>query len=154
MARAAGRLADLVRTAAGVLLVVVALAMLAIILGRYVGYPTAWADEVARIAFVWCACLGAASGTYRGLNFAIPLIAVERGGLRGRLLESGIALLMLALCALLLWATTKSLPVALLSRLPALGVTGAWFHAAVSAFAALTIIFMLAKVVTLWREPT
>jgi len=139
---------------AGVLLVIVALAMLAVILGRYVGFVTAWADEVARIAFIWSASLGAASGTYRGLNFAIPLIAAKREGRTKQVLESGIALMMAALSALMIWATTQSLPVANLARLPALGVSGAWFHAAITAFAVLTAGFMLMKVAALWRSPS
>ena len=150
----ADRLADAIRTAAGVLLVIVALAMVAVILGRYVGFATAWADEVARVAFTWSACFGAASGTHRGLNFAIPLIATNRQGRTKQVLESGIALVVVVLCGLMLWAATQSLPVANLARLPALGVTGAWFHAAIATFAALTAAFMLIRVVALWREPT
>jgi len=146
-------LAKMIRTAAGVLLVIVALAMVAVILGRYVGFGTAWADEVARIAFIWSASLGAASGTHRGLNFAIPLIAPKRTGRTKQLLESGIALTVVALCALMIWATTQSLPVANLARLPALGVSGAWFHAAITVFAVLTAAFMLHKVAVLWRAP-
>ena len=148
-----GRIADAVRTAAGVLLVIVTLAMAAVILGRYVGFATAWADEVARIAFVWSASLGAASGTYRGLNFAIPLIATNRRGRTKQVLESAIALTVVVLCALMVWATSQSLPVASLARLPALGVTGAWFHAAIATFAVLTASFMCIKVVALWQEP-
>jgi len=144
-------LARAVRTAAGILLVVVTLAILTVITGRYAGFTTAWADEVARIAFVWSACLGAASGTYRGLHFAIPLIGANASKRTRRLLESAIALLIIALCVLVLWATTRSIPVAHLARLPALGVTGAWFHSAVSAFAALTCLFMAAKLVATWR---
>jgi TRAP-type C4-dicarboxylate transport system permease small subunit len=149
---AADRLASAIRTAAGVLLVIVAVAMIAVIAGRYVGFTTAWADEVARIAFIWSASLGAASGTHRGLNFAIPLIATERTGRTKQVLESGIALMVVVLCALMLWALTQSLPVANLARLPALGVTGAWFHSAIVAFAALTATFMLIRIVALWRE--
>ena len=148
-----GRIADVVRTAAGVLLVIVTLAMVAVILGRYVGFATAWADEVARIAFVWSASLGAASGTYRGLNFAIPLIATNRSGRTKQVLDSAIAVTVVVLCALMVWATSQSLPVASLARLPALGVTGAWFHAAIATFAVLTASFMCIKVVALWQEP-
>jgi TRAP-type C4-dicarboxylate transport system permease small subunit len=153
MLDAADRLANAIRTAAGVLLVVVTLAMIAVIAGRYVGFATAWADEVARIAFIWSASLGAASGTHRGLNFAIPLIAAERRGRTRQVLESGIALMVVVLCALMLWATTQSLPVANLARLPALGMTGAWFHAPIAIFAALTAAFMLVRIAALWREP-
>lgn len=149
----AARLANAVRTVAGVLLVIVALAMVAVILGRYVGFVTAWADEIARIAFIWSASLGAASGTYRGLNFAIPLIAAKREGRTQQILESAIALLVVALCAMMIWATAQSLPVANLARLPALGVSGAWFHSAITTFAVLTGAFMLIKVVGLWRTP-
>jgi TRAP-type C4-dicarboxylate transport system permease small subunit len=68
-------------------------------------------------------------------------------------LESSIALTVVALCVLIVWATTQSLPVAALARLPAIGVTGAWFHAAVTVFGCLTALFMLIRVATLWREP-
>lgn len=149
----ASRFADSIRKLAGILLVIVASAMVAVILGRYIGFATAWADEVARIAFIWSASLGAASGTQRGLNFAIPLIAVNRTGLTKQLLETCIALTIITLCVLMVWATTQSLPVANLARLPALGFSGAWFHAAIAVFAALTGLFMLVKLAALWRRP-
>ena len=149
----ADRLANVIRTVAGVLLVVVATSMVAVILGRYVGFPTAWADEVARLTFIWSASLGAASGTHRGLNFSIPLIAPHRTGRTKQVLESAIALTVVVLCVLIVWATTQSLPVANLARLPAIGVTGAWFHAAVTVFACLTALFMLIRIVALWQEP-
>ena len=151
MPKLAGRFADTIRTTAGVLRVVVASAMVIVILGRYVGFSTAWADEVARIAFVWSASLGAASGSYRGLNFAIPLIASRREGRTKQVIETGIAAAVIVLCVSLLFATTQSLPVAHLARMPALGVTGAWFHAAIAAFALLTALFMLLRIVELWR---
>lgn len=150
----AGRLADAIKAIAGVLLVIVALAMAAVILGRYVGFVTAWADEVARIAFIWSASLGAASGTHRGMNFVIPLIATKRQGRTKQLLDSAIALTVVALSALMVWATAQSLPIASLARLPALGVSGAWFHSAIVAFAVLTAAFMLIKIAALWRSPS
>ena len=139
------------RTIAGILLVIVTVAMGAVILGRYAGFSTAWADEVARIAFIWSVALGAASGTYRGLNFAIPLIATSRAGRTKQVLDSVIALVVVVLCLMMAWATTQSLPVAALARLPALGVTGAWFHGAITPFAVLTAAFMLVKLVQLWQ---
>jgi len=153
MHETATRLADAIKVLAGVLLVVVALAMLIVIFGRYIGFATAWADEVARIAFIWSASLGAASGTHRGLNFAIPLIGPKEPGMARQLLDSAIALTVVVLCALIVWATTQSLPVANLSRLPALGVSGAWFHAAIGCFAFLTAAFMLIRIAALWRNP-
>jgi len=146
------RLANAVRTAAGVLLVIVAAAMVTVILGRYVGFATAWADEVARLAFIWSACLGAASGTHRGLNFAIVLIAQKRRGRAKQVLETVTVLIMVGLCALLIWATAQSIPVARLSRLPALGVSSAWFQSAVTVFGVLAGSFLLNKLARVWRR--
>ncbi|MCC7328048.1 MAG: TRAP transporter small permease [Burkholderiales bacterium] len=147
------RLASAIRTFAGMLLVVVASAMVAVILGRYIGFATAWADEVARIAFIWCACLGAASGTHRGLHFAITLIASKRQGWARQALETTTALTVIAMCALLAWATTQSIPVAQLSSLPALGVSGVWFHSAVTSFAVLSAFFATNRLRLIWRRP-
>lgn len=136
------RLAAAVRTVAGGLLVLVALAMVATIAGRYLGFATAWADEAARIAFVWSACLGAASGLHHGLHFSVSLVPVrDRGGAR-RAVEAVVATCIIGLGAILLWATTGSIPVAMNARLPALGISGAWFHAAVTSFAVLAVIFV------------
>lgn len=146
-----GRMADAVRFVAGVLLVVVTVALLLVIVGRYAGFGTAWADEVARVAFMWSVALGGASGSYRGLNFAVPLIGTGLRGGRQRALQGALSLVVVAMCGLLLWSTTQSLPVAALARLPALGFTGAWFHAAVSVFAALTLFFTLARMAESWR---
>ncbi len=145
------RLAAAVQVIAGVLLVFVALAMVATITGRYVGFPTAWADEAARIAFVWSACLGAASGLHRGLHFTVRLFRLDDDGLAGRAFETAIALLVIVLCAAVLWATTASIPVVMKARLPALGVTGAWFHSAISAFAVLSVLFMSGHLARGWR---
>ncbi|SLN64647.1 TRAP transporter small permease [Oceanibacterium hippocampi] len=146
------RMADLVRTIAGILLVVVATSMIVVIAGRYVGFATAWADEVARITFVWCACLGATSGLHRGLHFVVFQIATVRNETRRRLLETLSLLIMFALCAILAWSTTKSIPVASLSMLPALDVSNAWFHSAVTCFALLSLFFITAKAVLVWRR--
>lgn len=147
------RLANVVRTVAGVLLVVVASAMVVVILGRYIGFVTAWADEVARIGFIWSVCLGAASGTYRGLHFAIASIATKHQGRVRQLLETVTVLIMLAMCALLVWATTQSIPVAQLARLPALGVSGVWLHSAVTVFALLSGFFLTNKLRVIWHQP-
>lgn len=141
------RLADAVRILAGALLVIVTGALLLVIAGRYAGFGTAWADEVARVAFMWCVALGGASGSYRGLNFAVPIIGTGLTGRARTVLETALALVVITMCALLFWATTQSLPVAALARMPALGLSGAWFHAAVTVFAVLTFFFMLARLV-------
>ncbi len=145
------RLADLVRVVAGILLVIVAIAMIATITGRYAGFPTAWADETARIAYVWSACLGAASGLHRGLHFNVRLFNLNERSGPGRALEFAIAMIIITLTVVVLGATTESLPVAMKARLPALGVTSAWFHAAISAFAALSAIFMTSRLARIWR---
>ena len=147
------RLANGLRTTAGILLVVVVTGMVIVILGRYIGFATAWADEVARISFIWSASLGAASGTHRKMHFAIALIAGKGQGLKKQLMESFVVAVMLAMCITMLWATTKSIPVALLAKLPALGVSGAWFHSAVSIFALLSSFFLLNRLIGIWRPP-
>jgi TRAP-type C4-dicarboxylate transport system permease small subunit len=148
----ADRMADLVRTIAGILLVVVASSMIIVIVGRYIGFVTAWADEIARIAFVWCACLGAVSGLYRGLHFAVFQISTVRNETRKRLLESLSLLIMFGLCTILAWATIKSIRVASLSILPALDVSNAWFHSAVTSFAVLSLFFIASKAILVWRR--
>ncbi len=145
-------MADLVRTIAGILLVVVASLMIIVIVGRYVGFVTAWADEIARITFVWCVCLGATSGLYRGLHFVVFQISTVRNETRKRLLESLSLLIMFGLCAILAWSTIKSIRVASLSILPALGVNNAWFHSAVTSFAVLSLFFIAAKAILVWRR--
>ena len=62
------------------------------------------------------------------------------------------SLIVVVLCLVMAWATTQSLPVAALARLPALGITGATFHAAIATFAVLTAAFMLVKLVQLWQD--
>jgi len=146
-----GRVADAARFVAGILLVVVTVALLLVIAGNYAGFGTAWADEVARVSFMWCVGLGGASGAHRGLNFAVPLIGTRLRGAGRRALDSALSLVVVAMCALLLWSTTQSLPVAALARMPALGLTGAWFHSAVTTFAALTLFFTLARLAQSWR---
>ena len=145
------RLSDAVRTTAGLMLVVVALAMVATISGRYVGFPAAWADETARIAFVWSASLGAASGLHRGAHFAAVLIGGNLTGSARRVLDTVLVVVVMSLCGLTLWATSQSIPVASNARLPALGISGAWFHAAISAFSALSILFMSGRIAQIWR---
>ncbi|MCC6196067.1 MAG: TRAP transporter small permease [Burkholderiales bacterium] len=130
---------------------IVTVALLLVIAGRYVGFATAWADEVARVAFMWSVALGGASGAYRGLNFAVPLVGTHLRGRPKAILESALALVVIVMCVILLWATTQSLPVAMLGKLPALGISGAWFHVAIVAFSVLTVLFMAIRLVESWR---
>jgi TRAP-type C4-dicarboxylate transport system permease small subunit len=135
------------------MLVVVAIAMVATICGRYVGFPTAWADETARCAFLWSACFGAAAGLHHGAHFAVNLIGTGLTGSSRRALDTTLAGIMIALCVLVLWATTHSIPVAGNARLPALGISAAWFHAAIAAFSVLAVVFVSGRIVLIWRQP-
>jgi TRAP-type C4-dicarboxylate transport system permease small subunit len=146
------RLARIVRLAAGVLLVIVTVSMLTVILGRYVGFATAWADEVARIAFVWCASLGAVSGIQRRLHFVVFQASTVKSERTRRILESLSISIMLALCLILAWTTTKSIPIAALSILPAIGFSNAWFHWAVSTFALLSAFFLITRLFVIWQK--
>lgn len=148
------KLAKAVLTIAGALLVLVTICMLTVIAGRYAGFATAWADEVARIAFVWCASLGAASGIQKGLHFVVFQASTIENNTTKRILQSISVLIMLSLCLVLAWSTTQSIPVAAMSILPAIGVSNAWFHFAVTTFAVLSTIFLTARLVLLWQRPS
>ena len=145
-------LAEVIRIAAGILLFIVATAMITVVLGRYIGFVTAWADEVARIAFVWCACLGAASSVHRGLHFTVVQKSKVSNYALRRVLETITNAVIFGLCALLIWATFQSIPVASLSRLPALGVSKVWFHSAITVFAVLADLFLAMNLVLIWRR--
>ena len=147
------RFAVTIRTLAGIMLVVVAFGMIATIAGRYLGFPSAWADELARLAFVWSATLGAASALHHGAHFMVSLVPANIGAASRRLIETAIAVTIIGLCAMLLWATTQSIPVAANARLPALGISGAWFHAAITTFTVLAMIFVGARLTLLWSRP-
>lgn len=146
------RLAVAVRWAAGFFLIGVVLCVGAAILGRYVGFASAWADEMARICFIWSVALGASSATHNRLHFAMSLIADKLHGEASRLVETGLIAAMIGICVLIGWATRESIPVASMSRLPALQVTGAWLHGAVTTFAVLTTIFLAARGLRLWKK--
>ncbi len=146
------RLAGLVRVIAGALLVLVTGCMVTVIAGRYAGFSTAWADEVARIAFVWSASLGAASGIHKGMHFAVFQVSAVRHPRARQLLETVSIAIVLSVCAALTWSTTQSLPVAALSILPAIGISNATFHLALSVFGILSMLFLLTRLVRVWRQ--
>lgn len=146
------RLAHAALIVAGMLLVIVTICMLTVITGRYVGFATAWADEVARITFVWSACLGAVSGIHRRLHFVVFQASNVKNTTARKLLESTSVLLVLGLCLVMAWATTQSLPVAALSSLPAIGLSNAWLHSAVLCFSVLSVLFLAARLLIIWRQ--
>ena len=146
------RLAVVVRWAAGISLFGVVLCVGATILGRYIGFASAWAVELARICFIWSVALGASVASHKRLHFAMSLIADKLDQQWRRLVETGLIATMIGICVLIGWATRESIPIASMSRLPALQVTGVWLHSAVTTFAVLTAIFLAARGFRLWKK--
>ena len=87
-----------IRVIAGALLGGVLLTVSITILGRYLSFNVAWADELARILFIWSVLFGAISATYKRIHFSVSFFTSYLNPFRRNILQ--IFSHILAICVL------------------------------------------------------
>lgn len=133
------------RLAAGAALAVLLTLIIALVLARYLSISLPWADELARMAFVWMVALGAASGLDKRAHFALSFFADLAPPALRPVLERALAVLGAGMLLVFLVALAASIPVIRFSVMPGTGLSRAWLQAPLVLFATLGACFMAGK---------
>ena len=139
------KLARFCRFAAGGALAVLLMLIVTLVLARYASISLPWADEVARITFVWMVALGAAAGLEKNAHFALKVFTNWVSPRSRSLLERVLAAASASILIVFLFALHASIPILRLSVMPATGWSRAWLQAPLVMLATLGIGFMVVK---------
>jgi TRAP-type C4-dicarboxylate transport system permease small subunit len=134
-------LANITKISAGILLGAMTIMVAIVILGRYLALSVPWADELARMLFIWSALLGAASATHNKLHFSVSFLTSYFGKTTRRTLGLLSGLLIISIMAFILVAAIGALQIAKIQILPALQISKVSFHLPVSISAILIMFF-------------
>ena len=136
------RLAHITKISAGALLGAMAIMVGIVIMGRYLSLSVAWADELARIFFIWSALLGAASATHNRLHFSVSFLTSYFGSATRRRLDFLTGLMIISIMVFILTATIGVLEIAKIQIFPALQISKISIHLPVSISGVLMIVFV------------
>ena len=137
------RLAIVTKMLAGVILGLMTIMVGIVIAGRYLNFSVAWADELARIFFVWSALLGAASATHNKLHFTVSFVTSFLSKATRLTLATFSSLLMVAILIFILIAAIGALSIAKIQILPALQISKVYFHLPVTISCILMTLFVI-----------
>jgi len=135
------------KIAAGVSLGAMTIMVGIVILGRYINLSVAWADELARIFFIWSAFLGAASATHNRMHFSVSFFtSYFRQSIRW-ILSIATGIMIAAIALFILVAAYSVLEVAQIQILPALQISKFWIHLSVIFSCFLIFLFIINQLI-------
>ena len=143
MSRMINQLAAVIRILAGICLGILALMVGILILGRYLSLSVPWADELARIFFVWASLLGASSGTHKRLHFSVSFFTSYFKEPTRRKLDFAISVMVIGMMILIMFVGWDSLKVAQIQIYPGLQISKIWMNMPIVVSTILITIFML-----------
>lgn len=108
---------------AGALMGGVLLTVSIVILGRYLSFNVAWADELARILFIWSVLFGAISATNKKLHFSVSFFTSYLNPFTRNILQVFSHILSIGVLSYIFVAAIKIIPVYKAQTLPALQIT-------------------------------
>ena len=143
MSKIIDQLAFVTKILAGICLGIMTLMVGILILGRYLGLSVPWADELARIFFVWTCLLGAASGTHHKLHFSVSFFTNYLKKPIRKKLDFVISLMVMAMMILILVVGWDSFQVAKIQIYPGLQISKIWMNMPIVVSSILIVVFML-----------
>jgi|GEM_PF-2350246 len=143
MSRMINQLAAVIRILAGICLGILTLMVGILILGRYLSLSVPWADELARIFFVWASLLGASSGTHKRLHFSVSFFTSYLKEPTRRKLDFAISVMVIGMMILIMFVGWDSLKVAQIQIYPGLQISKIWMNMPIVVSTILITIFML-----------
>lgn len=143
MSRMIERLAAITRVLAGICLGILTLMVGILILGRYLSLSVPWADELARIFFVWASLLGASSGTHKRLHFSVSFFTSYLKEPTRRKLDFVLSVMVIGMMILIMFVGWNSLKVAQIQIYPGLQISKIWMNMPIVVSTILITIFML-----------
>lgn len=115
-------------------------------------YPIGWTDEGARFLAVWVGLLGAARCVREGSHIEIDLFFKMFGPRLQRFVLLFVNLLFILLVAIVIWQSTKVLPIVARQTAAASRISMAWIYAAAPVSAVLMFYYLVENVVELLRR--
>jgi TRAP-type C4-dicarboxylate transport system permease small subunit len=143
MSKIIDRLASVTKILAGICLGIMTLMIGILILGRYLGLSVPWADELARIFFVWTSLLGASSGTHKRLHFSVSFFTNYLQEPIRRKLDFVISLLVIGMMLFILFVGWDSLKIAGIQIYPGLQISKIWMNLPIVISSLLITLFMV-----------
>ncbi|MFV0452544.1 MAG: TRAP transporter small permease [Propioniciclava sp.] len=144
MRRALDLLERICQVGAVVALVVVVIAVAWQVTARYVTQAsTAWAPELAQIAFVWCSLLSIAIGVRHGRHMMIDIWGGVKNVWFQRAVTTFAAVVVVGVSATIGYFGYNMLGIAMRRTLPGLGISAGWANLAVPVGFGLCVIFAL-----------
>lgn len=143
MSQIINRLAFVTRTLAGICLGIMTLMIGTLILGRYLSLSVPWADELARILFVWASLLGASSGTHKRLHFSVSFFTSYLKDTTRKKMDLVLSLMIISFMILVFFVGLDSLKVAQIQTFPGLKISKVWMNMPILVFSALVSLFMV-----------
>ncbi len=137
------RLAFVIRILAGICLGFVTLMVGILIFGRYLGLSVPWADELARISFIWACLLGASSGTHKKLHFSVSFVTSYFNESTRRKVDFVISVMVISMVIFVVFVGWNSLEIAKIQIYPALGISKIWMNLPIVISAFLIVLFMV-----------
>ncbi len=138
------RILSMIRSAERVLTIGLLAALVAVVfagtVGRYVGYPVVWSDEVAQALFVWVSLLAADMTLQRSGHFSVDIFANLLPRRPRLVLDLAILVLIGALLTLLFVAAFSFARMTSMRPLPMLGVPASFATAALPVGFALMLV--------------
>jgi TRAP-type transport system small permease protein len=142
MSKRIDQLASVVRVLAGICLGIMTLMIGVLIFGRYLSLSVPWADELARIFFVWASLLGASSGTHKRLHFAVSFFTSYLTEPVRRKLDFVISVMIISMMFLIMFVGWDSLKIARIQIYPGLQISKLWMNMPLVICTMLITIFM------------
>jgi len=138
---------------ASVMLAIVLMTLLQVVNRFVLQYPISWTDEAARFLAVWVGLLGAARCVREGSHIEIDLFFKMFGPRLQHLVLLFINLLFMLLVAIVVWQSTKILPIVARQTAAASRISMAWVYAAAPVSAVLMFYYLAENVMRLLRRP-
>lgn len=123
-------------------------------LGRYLGRPVLWSDEVAQALFVWTSMLAADLTLQQGGHFRIDMLTGRLPHRVQHVLELATKVALAALLCLLVWYGMQLARMTAPRPLPMTGLSSAAAMAALPVGFALMLVTLVEQFVTQWRSGT
>ena len=123
-----------------------------VILGRYTNLSVPWADELARIFFIWSAFLGAASGIHNKMHFSVSFLTSYFNKSTRFILAFLTSFLVVGIAVFIITVAYPALEVAKIQILPALQISRVWVHLSVISSCVLMFVFVSNQIIMDFRK--
>jgi TRAP-type C4-dicarboxylate transport system permease small subunit len=127
-------------TTIGLIAVLAAVVVIAVITRYFLNLPLAWSEEVSRYSFIWATFLGAVICLREGTHLSVDLLLRRLSIPRRRRAATAGRVLMAILLGIVLYSGIQVAQVTHAQQSPALGIPMSWVYLAVPVGAALMLL--------------